>query len=150
MRPAYSDRSAPPACLRRILVRPVAVLVEEAARFLLAVAEGVAAHRDLREECEQERRKARADDPEPAVQRGAAWVYDDQDQPGERQHRRQHVADDEQRPPVLPLLAHDPFSAPRTRSSCSAGFTFRNTSLTLPSGPITNVERSMPMYFLPY
>src|SRR4051794_40083600 len=73
----------------------------------------------------------------------------DDDQPDQHERRRQDVPDHEQRPPVFLLLVH-PLSAPSTRSSCSAGFTLRNTCLMLPSGPMTNVERSMPMYFFPY
>ena len=41
-------------------------------------------------------------------------------------------------------------SAPSTSASCSAGLTLRKMSLITPSGPITNVERSMPMYLRPY
>ena len=40
--------------------------------------------------------------------------------------------------------------AASTSSAWSAGFTFRMTFATLPSASITNVERSMPMYVLPY
>ena len=48
---------------------------------------------------------------------------------------------------VNPVSA--PASAPSTRSSCSAGLTLRNTSRIVPSGPITNVVRSLPMYVRP-
>src|SRR5436190_13145279 len=125
MRPAYSGRSATTARFRRVLVGPVTVLVEEAAGFLLAITERVSAHRDLRQESEQERSKAGADDPEPAMKRRPLGLDDDQDQPGEREGGRQDVTDDEEGAPVLLLLVHDPFSAPSTRSSCSAGFTLR-------------------------
>lgn len=40
-------------------------------------------------------------------------------------------------------------TASSTCSTWPATFTLRNTLRTTPSGPITNVERSMPMYFLP-
>ena len=41
-------------------------------------------------------------------------------------------------------------SAARTSSAWSAGFTFRMTFFTFPSTSMTKVERSMPMYDLPY
>src|SRR3954447_12116526 len=107
-------RLAPAAGSRRVLVRPVTVVVEEAARVFLAVAKAVAAHADARREGEQERREARADDPETAVERRAFRLDHDQDDPDQGEGRRQHVADDEQRPAVILLrgLSHQSETTP--------------------------------------
>ena len=45
-----------------------------------------------------------ADDPERAVRGRAVWLDDEDDQADEDQRGRQHVADDEQRPPVFLLF----------------------------------------------
>ena len=37
-----------------------------------------------------------------------------------------------------------------TSSACPAGFTLVNTLVTIPFSLMTNVVRSMPIYFLPY
>src|SRR3954452_303782 len=107
-------RLTPAARSRRILVRPIPVLVEETAGLFLAVTEAIAAHADPRQKREQERRKASADDPETAVERRAFRVDHDQDDPDQGEGRRQHVADDEQRPAVLLLrgLSHQSETTP--------------------------------------
>ena len=46
-------------------------------------------------------------------------------------------------------LTPHPASAPSSWSTCSAGFTSAKTCSMRPSGPITNVLRSTPMYVLP-
>lgn len=51
---------------------------------------------------------------------------------------------------TLDSARRQPDSAPSTSSSCSAGLTLRRTSAIRPSGPITNVVRSAPMYVRPY
>src|SRR5690349_2307652 len=129
------------------------MLVEKASCILLAVSEAVAAHAHARQEREQECRQAGADDPEAAMERRPFGLDHDQDDANQGGRARQHIADDEQRPRVVlrrrRWFAH-PASARSTRSSCSTGFTFRNTWSILPSGPITNVERSKPQYVRPY
>ena len=48
----------------------------------------------------------------------------------------------------LTLIAY--FSAAMTAVACSSGLKPLMTALTFPSGPITNVVRSIPIYLRPY
>src|SRR5256885_12345714 len=119
------------------IVGPAAVLVEVAPRLLLLVAPGVARHAHAREEREQEGGQAGADQDKAALERRPVRLDDDGDEAGNDEQAREDIAREEK------CCAHAAM-APSTRSSCSAGFTLRNTFSMFPSGPMTNVERSLP------
>jgi hypothetical protein len=47
-------------------------------------------------------------------------------------------------------LRHQEGSAAKTSPACASGFTRRITFVTLPSGSMMKVERSIPIFFCPY